>query len=168
LPKNPIRVLFVCMGNICRSPIAEAVFRRRLEEEGLADRVTVDSAGTHGYHIGAQPDLRAQAAAGRRHYDISGLRARRVTPEDFDAFDYVLAMDQENLAHLRDLSPPSQRHKPRLFLEFASNAHLREVPDPYYGAEEGFELVLDLAEDAARGLLLEVRQRLASPRSKRR
>lgn len=149
------------MGNICRSPIAEAVFRRRVEEEGLADLVSVDSAGTHGYHIGAEPDLRAKAAAARRRYDLSGLRARQVTREDFDAFDYILAMDQGNLAHLHRLSPPAQRHKSRLFLDFASNAQLREVPDPYYGPEQGFELVLDLAEDAARGLLLDVRRRLA-------
>jgi len=159
--KTRISVLFVCMGNICRSPIAEVVFRRRVEEEGLSDRVSVDSAGTHGYHMGAQPDLRAQAAAARRCYDLSGLRARRVTREDLDAFDYVLAMDQGNLAHLHGLSPPTQRHKTRLFLDFASNAQLREVPDPYYGPEEGFDLVLDLAEDAARGLLLHVRKRLA-------
>jgi len=149
------------MGNICRSPIAEAVFRRRVEEARLADLVSVDSAGTHGYHIGAEPDVRAQAAAARRRYDLSGLRARQVTREDFDAFDYILAMDQGNLAHLHGLSPPAQRHKSRLFLDFASNAQLREVPDPYYGPEQGFELVLDLAEDAARGLLLDVRRRLA-------
>ncbi|HTO44471.1 MAG TPA: low molecular weight protein-tyrosine-phosphatase [Burkholderiales bacterium] len=169
MPKDRIRVLFVCMGNICRSPIAEAVFRRRVEEEGLGDHVSVDSAGTHGSHIGARPDPRAQVAATRRDYDLSRLRARQVTREDFDAFDYVLAMDRQNLTYLRDLSPPAQSHKTRLFLDFASNAQLREVPDPYYGPQEGFELVLDLAEDAARGLLLEVRQRLASPlRSKRR
>jgi protein-tyrosine phosphatase len=156
------------MGNICRSPIAEAVFRRRVEEEGLADLIAIDSAGTHGYHIGAQPDLRAQAAAARRRYDLSGLRARQLTRDDFEAFDYILAMDQENLAHLHCLSPPAQRDKTRLFLEFASNVQLREVPDPYYGPEQGFELVLDLAEDAARGLLLHLREGLASPGSKRR
>jgi protein-tyrosine phosphatase len=168
LPKTRIGVLFVCMGNICRSPIAEAVFRRYVVEDGVADLVSVDSAGTHGYHIGAEPDFRAQAAAARRHYDLSGLRARQVKREDFDAFDYILAMDQANLAHLRGLSPPAQRHKTRLFLDFASGAQLREIPDPYYGPEQGFELVLDLAEDAAKGLLLEVRQRLASPQSKGR
>lgn len=161
MPKNRIGVLFVCMGNICRSPIAEAVFRRRVEEEGLADLVSVDSAGTHGYHIGAEPDLRAKAAAARRRYDLSGLRARQVRREDFAAFDHILAMDQGNLAHLRGLSPPAQRHKIRLFLDFASNAQLREVPDPYYGPEQGFELVLDLAEDAAGGLLLHLRPHLA-------
>jgi protein-tyrosine phosphatase len=158
---NPrISVLFVCMGNICRSPIAEGVFRRRVEEAGLARLIAVDSAGTHGYHLGARPDARAQAAAARRRYDLSRQRARQVTREDIEVFDYVLAMDLDNLAYLESLGPPEQRHKARLFLEYASAVELREVPDPYYGPEEGFELVLDLAEDASRGLLSAIQRRL--------
>jgi protein-tyrosine phosphatase len=165
---NRIGVLFVCMGNICRSPIAEGVFRRRVEEAGLSRLIAVDSAGTHGYHLGARPDARAQAAAARRRYDLSGLRARQITRQDFEAFDYVLAMDLENLAYLDSLSPPDQRHKAQLFLAYANDVALREVPDPYYGPEDGFELVLDLAEDASGGLLSDIQRRLGTSQFDRR
>jgi low molecular weight protein-tyrosine phosphatase len=158
--KPPVSVLFVCMGNICRSPIAEGVFRRRVEEAGLTRLIAIDSAGTHGYHLGAKPDPRAQAAAARRLYDLSTQRARQITPQDMETFDYVLAMDLNNLAYLDSLSPPDQRHKARLLLEYASGVDLREVPDPYYGPEAGFELVLDLAENASRGLLSDIQLRL--------
>jgi protein-tyrosine phosphatase len=160
-----VGVLFVCMGNICRSPIAEGVFRQRVAQSRLDHVIQIDSAGTHGYHIGARPDARAQAAAARRRYDLSGLRARQVTGRDLEVFDYVLAMDRDNLAYLDSLGSPAHRHKPQLFLDYATNADLREVPDPYYGPEAGFELVLDLAEDASLGLLNHIQQQLGMPRS---
>lgn len=150
---EPTSVLFICMGNICRSPTAEGVFRRLVEQQGLAHVITVDSAGTHDYHIGAPPDPRTQAAAARRGYDLSGLRARQVTVGDFAAFDHVLAMDGYNRELLRALCPPQYRARVRLLLEFADGTALREVPDPYYGGASGFEEVLDLVENAAHGLL---------------
>jgi protein-tyrosine phosphatase len=160
-PSKPlVSVLFICMGNICRSPIAEGVFRHRVEQAGLQALIQIDSAGTHGYHLGARPDPRAQAAAARRRYDLSALRARQVTQQDMEAFDYVLAMDHDNLAYLYGLGHPDHRGKPRLFLDFATDIDSREVPDPYYGPEEGFELVLDLAENASSGLLAHIRQQL--------
>lgn len=155
-----IGVLFVCMGNICRSPMAEGVFRHGVDQAGLNHSIQIDSAGTHGYHLGARPDPRAQAAAARRRYDLSGLRARQVTRQDIQAFDYVLAMDLDNLAYLDGLGSPCSREKPQLFLDYARDVELREVPDPYYGPEEGFELVLDLAENASRGLLTHIQRRL--------
>ena len=165
---GPISVLFVCMGNICRSPIAEGVFRQRVAQAGLERLIEIDSAGTHGYHIGARPDVRAQVAATRRRYDLSGLRARQVTREDIDVFDYVLAMDRDNLAYLNSLGSPDHRKKLQLFLDYATSVNLREVPDPYYGPEEGFELVLDLAENASVGLLTHIQRQLSTPGSDRR
>lgn len=156
-----VRVLFVCLGNICRSPMAEGVFRKLVEDAGYAGAIEIDSAGTHAYHVGEPPDMRAQAAALRRGVDISGLRGRRALQEDITRFDYVLAMDHENYAHLRALTPAGHEHKVRLFLEFATRAAERAVPDPYFGAESGFDRVLDLIEDAAAGLLSEIRQRLS-------
>lgn len=150
------RVLFVCMGNICRSPTAEGVFRHVVEQAGLADAVHIDSAGTHDYHIGNPPDARAQAAAARRGYDLSGLRARQVGGTDFAAFDFVIAMDEHNRSLLLRQCPPEHRAKVRLFLEFAEGEVPAEVPDPYYGGPQGFEQVLDLVENAARGLLREI------------
>lgn len=135
------RILFVCTGNICRSPTAEGVMRALLEDAGLG-HVEVDSAGTHGYHIGAPPDPRTQKAALKRGYDLSSLRARKVVPEDFFRFDHVLAMDAGHLHLLRRICPPEHSGKLSLFLH-------REVPDPYYGGTEDFELVLDLAEEGA-------------------
>jgi protein-tyrosine phosphatase len=147
------------MGNICRSPTAEGVFRAQVERAGLGKQVEVDSAGTHGYHIGAPPDSRAQSAARQRGYELSGLRARRVAETDFQRYDLILAMDRDNLSLLREACPKDERHRLRLFLEFARNFNAEEVPDPYYGGPEGFERVLDLVEDAATGLIDEIRQR---------
>lgn len=145
------------MGNICRSPTAEAVFRHLVVAEGLAERIETDSAGTHDYHIGAPPDSRSQAAAAQRGFDLSPLRARQVRVEDFADYDYVLAMDEANRVALRKLCPTQYRERVKLFLEFAPEAGRREIPDPYYGGAKGFEEVLDLVEDAARGLLEHIR-----------
>lgn len=155
-PGPAVRVLLVCMGNICRSPMAEGVLRHRLGERELPLPVVVDSAGTHGYHEGAPPDPRAQAAAQRRGIDISGLRARRVTPADFEQFDLVVAMDDENRTALLALAAEEHHGKVRLLLEFATEPPLRSVPDPYYGGTLGFERVLDLVEEAMNGLLDEL------------
>ena len=156
-----VKVLFVCLGNICRSPTAEAVFRHLVKEAGLEKRVIIDSAGTGNWHVGEPPDPRATQAASGRGYDLAGLRAREVAREDFVEFDYVLAMDDENLRALKRLSPPEHAHKVRLFTEFCTSGACT-VPDPYTGGAQGFELVLDLVEDSARGLLLEVQRRLAT------
>jgi len=146
-------VLFVCMGNICRSPTAEGVFRRMVQEAGLQSEVRIDSAGTHDYHAGDPPDRRALAHARQRGYDLSELRARQVRASDFTDFDLILAMDRVNLETLARVCPQAQAHKLRLFLEYAPMRPEREVPDPYLGGEGGFERVLDMVEDAARGLL---------------
>lgn len=146
-------VLFVCMGNICRSPTAEGVFRDLVRRSGLDEAIHIDSAGTHAYHIGKPPDTRASAAAAKRGYDLSALRGRQVEQQDFLIFDYILAMDQENLSNLKRLCPAGHEHKVTLFLEHSRNFSEREVPDPYYGGPQGFEHVLDLVEDAALGLL---------------
>lgn len=146
------------MGNICRSPTAEGVFRHLAEQTGLLAQLEIDSAGTHDYHVGSRPDDRAQEAARRRGYDLSGLRARQVSDQDFERFDYILAMDQENLASLKRRCPPEHRHKLRLYLSFSERFAGQEVPDPYYGGRQGFDLVLDMVEDAAQGLLEEIRR----------
>lgn len=151
-----VRVVFVCMGNICRSPTAEGVFRRMVEEAGLAGEVSIDSAGTHDYHTGSPPDARAQQHALKRGYDLSSQRARQVRLSDFTESDLVLVMDRVNLSTLARVCPPEHRHKLRLFLSFSKQRE-DEVPDPYTGGEAGFERVLDLVEDAARGLLRELR-----------
>ena len=149
-----IRVLMVCMGNICRSPTAEAVLRSKLQQAGLADAVQVDSAGTHAYHVGHAPDKRSQRHAAIRGYELSALRARQVNVTDFQRFDWLLAMDHDNLAGLQRLCPdPAWLDKLRLFLSFAPQSGLEEVPDPYYGGVAGFEQVLDLCEAGARGIL---------------
>lgn len=153
---HQIAVLFCCMGNICRSPTAHGVFRNLLCEQGLEHRVWVDSAGTHAYHIGEPPDRRAQQAARARGIDLSDIRARAAVAEDFERFDYVLAMDRDNLGHLRTLCPPGSETKLRLLMEFAPQASHAEVPDPYYGGGRGFEQVLDMVESAAQGLLRQV------------
>lgn len=154
-----IKVLFVCMGNICRSPTAEAVFRHYVENAGLDEVIQIDSAGTHDYHIGSPPDPRTQHVAMQRGYDMSGLRGRQVVSEDFNHFDYVLAMDQGNLSILQRLMPHGSATRANLFLEYARHHAEREVPDPYYGGADGFERVLDMVEDAAEGLLQHIRQR---------
>ena len=153
-----VRVLFVCMGNICRSPTAEAVFRRHVEKAGLGERIHIDSAGTVDYHVGAAPDARAQQAAKQRGYDMSMLRGRQVEVEDFGRFDYVLAMDNLNLVTLERLRPLEAKSHLGLFLEFAEQHDEWEVPDPYYGGTDGFERVLDMVEEAATGLLQHIRQ----------
>jgi protein-tyrosine phosphatase len=146
------RVLFVCMGNICRSPTAEAVVREFAQREaGIA--LEVDSAGTHGYHTGDAPDERSIVAARRRGFDLATLRARVVEAEDFEQFDLVLAMDEAVLLRLRELAPPRHVDRVKLFLDFAPGLGRRDVPDPYYGSAAGFEEVLDLVEEGARGLL---------------
>ena len=146
------------MGNICRSPTAEGVFRHLAQQTGVLDRLVIDSAGTHGYHVGAEPDDRAQEAARRRGYDLSELRARQVSDQDFEDYDYILAMDRENLASLKRRWPPEHQYKLRLYLSFSERFNNQEVPDPYYGGRQGFDLVLDMVEDAAQGLLNEIRR----------
>ena len=147
------------MGNICRSPTAEGVFARHVKEAGLEGSIVVDSAGTGDYHIGEPPDPRARKAAAQRGYDLSPLRARQVDKKDFADFDYVLAMDQENLRALGRGCPPEHAHKVKLFTEFCARGAC-PIPDPYAGGSQGFELVLDLVEDAAQGLLRHVRRQL--------
>ncbi len=151
--RQRISILFVCMGNICRSPTAEGVTRALTEQAGLGDAFEFDSAGTHGYHIGKPPDARSREAAARRGYDLSSLRARQVSEFDFVRFDRILAMDRENLDLLRRACPDEHRHKLGLFLEYAEGCEADEVPDPYYGGPAGFERVLDMVEHAAVGLL---------------
>lgn len=147
------------MGNICRSPTAHGVFRKLVHDSGLAERIAIDSAGTHAYHVGKPPDQRAQATAQRRGIDLADLRARKAVPEDFFEFDYVLAMDQDNYFALLEICPIEQRGKVQLFMDYAPQMRTREVPDPYYGGPTGFERVFDLVEAAAEGLLDEIRAR---------
>ncbi len=154
-------VLFVCMGNICRSPTAEGVFRGKVNQAGLERRVRIDSAGTHAFHIGSAPDRRSQRHAKERGYDLSGLRARAVEEGDFARFDLLLAMDWDNLALLEQQCPPPYAARCRLFLSFAPDAPVAAVPDPYYGTERDFERVLDLVEQASDGLLAYVHKQLA-------
>lgn len=155
-----ISVLFCCMGNICRSPTAETVFRSRVEEAGLAQHISIDSVGTHDYHIDNPPDLRTQKAAMHRGYDMSMLRGRQVEVADFSRFDYILAMDNDNMSILQRLCPSAQRNRLGLFLEYAQHHQEQEVPDPYHGGADGFERVLDMVEDGAEGLLVNIRKRL--------
>lgn len=146
-------ILFVCMGNICRSPTAEGVFRAKVKAAGLEDQLEIDSAGTHSYHVGKGPDPRAQQAALTRGYDLSDQRARQVAEGDFSHYDYVLAMDRDNLAGLMQRCPAEYRHKLHLFLDFSRQYTGQEVPDPYYGGPRGFDTVLDMVGDAADGLI---------------
>lgn len=163
-PARPVtdpdmRILVCCMGNICRSPTAEGVLRLRLEAAGLAEAVVVDSAGTHAHHVGSKPDPRAQKAAATRGVDLSRIRARRVSEEDFVQYDRIYAMDRDNLRNLQRCCPEPLQHKLALFLQHAERFDEDEVPDPYYGGPAGFERVLDLIEDAADGLVRELLQR---------
>lgn len=152
-----MKILFVCLGNICRSPTAEIVFREIVAREAPELPIEIDSAGTAAYHVGAAPDTRTRQAALRRGYDMSALRARVVESQDFGRFDLILAMDRQNLDALQRRAPIAARDRIRLFLEFAPDADETEVPDPYYGGPNGFEAVLDLVEAAARGLLQHVK-----------
>jgi len=147
-----VKVLFVCMGNICRSPTAEGVFRHKVEQADLNEHFTIDSAGTHAYHVGNPPDSRATEAALKRNIDLSNQRARRVSADDFSAFDYVIAMDESNRDDLLAICPAGYEDRVHLFLDFG-NSNETEVPDPYYGQGRGFEIVLNLVEDASDGLL---------------
>ena len=156
----PFRVLFVCMGNICRSPTAHGVFESMVQQAGLTDRVQVDSAGTHSYHVGAPPDSRSQAHAAKRGYDLSTQTARALKVEDFSDFDLVLAMDWDNLALAQERCPPHLQHKLRRLAEFFQRHDSPVVPDPYQGGAQGFERVLDLVEDGCEGLLHHVQQRI--------
>ena len=150
-----VRVLFVCMGNICRSPPAHALFRQQVDEAGLGDSMTIDSAGTHAYHVGNAPDARATSTALRRGIDMTDLRARQIALDDFTCFDYILAMDSDNLSAMETLCPAAERPRLSLMLDWTSGWG-KEVPDPYYGGDEGFERVFDMLADACRGLLEQI------------
>jgi protein-tyrosine phosphatase len=154
-----IKVLFVCMGNICRSPTAEGVFRHIVKQADLEDKIHIDSAGTHAYHVGNEPDHRAQATARNRGIDLSAQRARKVRTGDFREFHYILAMDADNYAELENICPSAEADRLNLLLDFARDVKEREVPDPYYGGEQGFEHVFDLVENASKGLLEEIRKK---------
>ncbi len=154
-------VLFVCLGNICRSPTADAVFRKKVADAGLSGRILVDSVGTGGWHVGKPPDARATATAMKRGYDLSSLRARQIHTSDFEKFDYILAMDVSNLADIREICPQAHHSKLQLLLEFAPSCNLNEVPDPYYGSVSGFDDVLSVIEQAAEGLLEHIKRNLA-------
>jgi protein-tyrosine phosphatase len=153
---KPYSVLFVCMGNICRSPTAHGVFRQKVMDQGLAQWVEVDSAGTHNYHPNSPPDERSQEHAAKRGYDLSDLRARQINAEDFDRHDLILVMDWDNLALVQDECPPQHQAKVRRLTEFCIESDATVVPDPYYGGASGFDKVLDLVEDACDGLLQHV------------
>ena len=157
---TPVRVLFVCTGNICRSPTAEGVFQHLVNAENLHQRVVVDSAGTHGYHVGEQPDQRSVRAAAKRGYDLTGLRARQLAVSDFVEFDYLLAMDRGHWSILERGAPDEHRQKVAMFLDFSQKYGGHEVPDPYFGGGHGFEFVLDMIEDGAAGLLADIKKKL--------
>jgi protein-tyrosine phosphatase len=144
-----LAILVVCTGNICRSPTGEGVLRHRARARGLADRITVRSAGTHDYHVGESPDRRSMKHALKRGYDLSAQRAMQVSREHFAEYDYILAMDRQHLRILRQMAPPGARARVGLFLEASAKWRGEDVPDPYYGGVEGFELVLDMVEEAA-------------------
>ena len=152
-PVNKIRVLMVCLGNICRSPTAEAMLRKKVHEAGLDGRIEVDSAGTADYHVDSPPDRRAVAHGERRGLAMKNLRGRQVGRDDFERFDFILAMDEDNLADLQRIRPPGARARVALLLSYAPHAGAREVPDPYYGGPDGFETVLDLVDAAADGFI---------------
>jgi protein-tyrosine phosphatase len=154
-----VNVLMVCMGNICRSPLAQGLFERRVEEAGLTHQIATDSAGTHAYHVGNPPDPRSQQTALRHGIDLSSQRARKVAVSDFEKFDYVMAMDNDNHALLYAQCPEEHRHKLRLFLEFAPQLAETEVPDPYYGGDSGFEDVYRLLDVAVEGLMADIKTR---------
>lgn len=158
-----VKVLFVCLGNICRSPTAQGVFENEVREAGLSDRIEIDSAGTGHWHIGKSPDGRATDAASQRGIDISGQVARSIRPEDFQEFDLILAMDRDNLSAVQQMAPVDSRASVELFLDYAHNHQdTDEVPDPYFGGAKGFHRVLELVEDASHGLLAHLRERIGA------
>lgn len=161
LKQEAFKVLFVCTGNICRSPTAAGVFKVKVHDASLDKHVVSDAAGTHGFHVGEAPDIRAQRAAKKRGYDIADQRARQITKDDLARFDLILAMDWENHAALQQLAPRQYHHKIKLLMSFATEHESAVVPDPYYGGPDGFELVLDYVEDAATNLIDFVRRRMA-------
>ncbi len=154
------KVLFVCTGNICRSPTAHGVFQHLVNEMGLSDTILVDSAGTHHYHVGEAPDARSQLAARKRGYNLSKLVARQITPDDFHNFDLILAMDWENMLILQQKCPKEYRYKLMLLMRFSNDYEEATVPDPYYGGTDGFNKVLDYIEDACQGVLELIQKRL--------
>ncbi len=156
--KREVGVLFVCLGNICRSPTSEGVFRKRVEDEDLDIQINIDSAGTASYHIGQPPDSRAIAAASKRGVNLRNLRARQVRRSDFQEFDYIIAMDHHNYSDLTMLALPEPADNIWLFMDFAANWSQREIPDPYYGGQRGFEKVLDMINDASTGLIKDIRR----------
>ncbi|MCX4192773.1 low molecular weight protein-tyrosine-phosphatase [Methylophaga sp. OBS1] len=160
---SQIKVLFVCMGNICRSPTAEGVFTHLVEKHGTLDRFMIDSAGTHAYHIGEEPDARAQQTARQRGIDLSHIRARKFARTDFDMFDHILAMDTDNYEILHAACPPDLRNKIKLFLDYAPERDENDVPDPYYGGQNGFDHVFDLVEDASVGFYNTVMTKVTTP-----
>ena len=151
-----VSVIFVCMGNICRSPTAEGVFRHLVENKGLAHLIDIDSAGTHAYHVGEAPDPRSCQTARSRGINLDSIRARKVQAADIEHFDYVLAMDSDNHANLLRIAPQGLEHKVYRFLEFAQDFAENDVPDPYYGGANGFERVFDMVESASQGLLADI------------
>lgn len=157
---KPYKVLFICMGNICRSPTAHGVFRQQLIEQGLMDVVEVDSAGTHAYHVGKQPDQRSMATAKLRGIDMGDLTARQIDCFDFEYYDYLLVADQDNFDLVHHDCPKEHRHKIGFILDYAKHSPVQEVPDPYYGGADGFERVFDLIEDACEGLIRDIQGRL--------
>lgn len=158
---RPVGVLFVCLGNICRSPTAEGVFRAVVEREGLGDQLRIDSCGTGDWHVGKPPDERARQAAAGRGIDIGHQRARQFRASDLETFDYILTMDRQNLADIREIWHQQGGAEPRLFLDILPDDPTDEVPDPYYGGEAGFENVLDLIEEASEALLVKIRKDLS-------
>lgn len=157
---SQVSVMFVCMGNICRSPTAHGVFRHLVHRAGLTDRIQISSSGTHAYHVGHPPDHRSMEAARRRGIDISDLRAQQIRADDFEQYDYILVMDHANHELIMQACPETMQHKVRYFLEFAPQYKVIEVPDPYYGSGNGFERVLDMVEDASKGLLYTLKKEL--------
>lgn len=155
-----VNILFVCLGNICRSPTAHGVFIKKLQDAELSDLIHVDSCGTGSWHVGAEPDQRTQAAAMARGYDLSDLRARKFEDQDFGQYDYILAMDVRNLADVIKDAPYDYDGKLQLFLDYSDVEHLSEVPDPYYGGRDGFDRVLSLIESASEGLVKHLQQDL--------
>lgn len=158
-------ILFVCLGNICRSPVAEGVFRQKAAEANILDQLVIDSAGTAAWHVGKSPDSRMMAAALERGYDLSELRARQAVEKDFEQFDHILAMDTDNLYNLQDLDPGTGKANLSLFLEYAPAIKSKEVPDPYFGERDGFDHVIDLVEQASEGLLAKVTSEISEIQS---